>query len=311
MVGNRVAAYSFSGNADDESGLENHGSVFGAQLASDAQGQPEMAYWFDGADDFILVPNQPALNFTRAISVAVCFRADELFNREMFLISHGSWENRWKISLTPDTRRIRWTLKTSHAIRDVDSKNSVQTGQFYHVVGCYDGTTLSLYINGQFSSSTPLTGPINTTSFDLTIGQILPTISDYNFKGLVDDVQIYNRQLDATEILKLFEQRTSVNRGTTSDKPSQFGLAPCYPNPFNSTAVFQYQLVSSGEVQLRILDVLGRTVNTLVQQHQQPGSYEVQWHGRNQQAQAVAGGIYFAELKQKNQVKCRKLLYLK
>jgi hypothetical protein len=51
-----LACYPFNGNANDESGNENHGSVFGATLTSDRLGNPNSAYEFDGSDDYIMIP---------------------------------------------------------------------------------------------------------------------------------------------------------------------------------------------------------------------------------------------------------------
>jgi len=55
------AWWSFSGDANDESGYDNNGTVYGATLTTDRFGEPESAYSFDGEDDFISF-NSPILN---------------------------------------------------------------------------------------------------------------------------------------------------------------------------------------------------------------------------------------------------------
>ena len=75
----------------------------------------------------------------------------------MFLVSHGSWQNRWKISLTPE-RKIRWTVKTTAGVKDVDSRTVVASGTYYHVTGVYNGTDLEIHVNGEFENFVPWAG---------------------------------------------------------------------------------------------------------------------------------------------------------
>jgi aminopeptidase N len=73
--------------------------------------------------------------------------------------------------------------------------------------------------------------------------------------------------------------------------PSAFMLEQNFPNPFNSTTTISYQLPSQEQVVLKVYDILGREVATLVDSKQHAGIYEVQWN-----PQARASGIYFYRL---------------
>ncbi|MGD0037840.1 MAG: M1 family aminopeptidase, partial [Bacteroidota bacterium] len=70
--------------------------------------------------------------------------------------------------------------------------------------------------------------------------------------------------------------------------PSTYLLEQNYPNPFNSTTTISYQIPEREQVVLKIYDVLGREVATLVDTKQFSGFYEYQWHAQN-----IASGIYF------------------
>ncbi|MFC1853526.1 hypothetical protein ACFL27_25325, partial [candidate division CSSED10-310 bacterium] len=61
-----VAYYPFNGNADDESGTGNHGTVNGAVLATDRFDQPDSAYSFDGLNDYISIPHHATLNVSNS-----------------------------------------------------------------------------------------------------------------------------------------------------------------------------------------------------------------------------------------------------
>jgi hypothetical protein len=110
-IGVPCAYYPFSGNADDQSRQNNHGTVNGAALTANRFGESDCAYYFNGTSDNIRVPNSVSLNFTKAITVSFWMNAAELYtSRESYPISHGNWDNRWKISIT-QTKKIRWTVR--------------------------------------------------------------------------------------------------------------------------------------------------------------------------------------------------------
>jgi hypothetical protein len=73
-------------------------------------------------------------------------------------------------------------------------------------------------------------------------------------------------------------------------------LDPCRPNPWNPFTTIDFRLGVGGEARLRIFDVSGRLVTTLVDAELPAGAHQVRWDGRNQAGQAVVSGIYFMRL---------------
>lgn len=73
--------------------------------------------------------------------------------------------------------------------------------------------------------------------------------------------------------------------------PSEFSLSQNYPNPFNPTTSFEFQVSGFEFVSLKVLDVLGRQVATLVKEKRQPGTYTVRWS-----ASGLPSGVYFYRL---------------
>ncbi|MBN1781036.1 S8 family serine peptidase [bacterium] len=79
--------------------------------------------------------------------------------------------------------------------------------------------------------------------------------------------------------------------------PEGFALNQNYPNPFNPSTTLAYELSRESRVSLTIYDILGRRVYTFEEGSQQPGRYQVRWHGTDQRHRPVAGGIYFCRMK--------------
>ncbi len=93
--------------------------------------------------------------------------------------------------------------------------------------------------------------------------------------------------------------------------PEASGLAPNFPNPFNSATLITYHLSSPGPVQLVIYNVLGQPVRTLVDESQAAGSYQIRWDVLDQQGVSLSTGIYIARLSYPGGVQTQQLLYLK
>ncbi len=203
--GNLIAHYPFTGNANDVSGNQLHGQANGTVLTTDLNGTQQSAYYFNGGAQHVAVPNNALLNFQDGITVSCWFKANALPEKEIFLLSHGSWQNRWKLSITPE-KYLRWTLNSLSAIADLDLDVQLQIEQFYHVAATYDGSLLALYLNGNLHTYKVLSGKIRTTTFPFLMGQMLPAQPEYNFKGVMDAVKIYDYALVPDAVKGLFGQ---------------------------------------------------------------------------------------------------------
>jgi len=94
---------------------------------------------------------------------------------------------------------------------------------------------------------------------------------------------------------------------TNGELPEEFKLYAAYPNPFNPVTTIRFDVGStSNESTLRIYDISGRNVATLMNGQLQPGSYEVQWDARG-----FASGIYFSELISGTKRHTQKMVLLK
>ncbi|MBU1101003.1 MAG: T9SS type A sorting domain-containing protein [Bacteroidetes bacterium] len=295
VPGNLVAFYPFNGNANDVSGNNLNGIVSGPDMINDRFGNSNEAYYFNGISDRITIPNDALLNFQDAISISTWIKVSEFFEREAYPLSHGSWEKRWKVSIT--NNRFRWTLKTSSGVKDLDSETLIEKGLLYHLVVLYSGDDYEIYLNGELDSFSNYSGAIAQTSYDFTIGQILPGNSSYNFKGELDDLRIYDYGLSYEEIQNLYDMPSSLESGKAGELPTETRLYQNYPNPFNPTTKIRYSVSPASEhVVIKVYDLLGREVTTLVNELKAQGTYIVEFNSNSINGQ-LTSGIYFYTLK--------------
>jgi hypothetical protein len=254
--GNIIADYPFNGNAQDVSGNQLHGQPNGALLVPGSNGAPQSAYFFNGGAQNILVPNHPLLNFQDGITVSCLFRPDALPAKETFLLSHGSWQNRWKISITPE-KQLRWTVNSLNGISDLDIPQLLQTGTFYHVSATYDGSLLALYLNGELAAYKAFSGKIRTTTLPFLKGQMLPGQTEYNFKGVLDAVKIFDYALPPDAAAMLYQQAV-----TPAHEPdlASFGSLVCFPNPVSGMLHIQSDVAIQEQQTVVICDWSGRTI---------------------------------------------------
>ncbi|HSP88659.1 MAG TPA: T9SS type A sorting domain-containing protein, partial [Ignavibacteriaceae bacterium] len=85
-----------------------------------------------------------------------------------------------------------------------------------------------------------------------------------------------------------------------------YSLSQNFPNPFNPTTNIEFHIPGSGFVSLKVYDVLGREIATLVNEEKPAGSYEVEFN-----ATSLSSGIYFYELKAGNFIQTRKMILIK
>ncbi|HCV43335.1 MAG TPA: hypothetical protein DGH68_07610 [Bacteroidetes bacterium] len=97
-----------------------------------------------------------------------------------------------------------------------------------------------------------------------------------------------------------------VNVAGDHELPAQFTLGQNYPNPFNPSTAIEYSVPQRTSVEIKVFDVLGREVATLLNEEKSAGVFTVRWD-----ASGMASGVYFYQLQAGSFVDVKKLILLK
>ena len=92
------------------------------------------------------------------------------------------------------------------------------------------------------------------------------------------------------------------------ETPGEYILMQNYPNPFNPSTSIKYQIPRAGKVQLKVFDIMGREISTLIDEYQQAGIYSIPF---NSQKLSLASGIYYCRIITADYSKCMKMILLK
>ncbi|HEX2868280.1 MAG TPA: T9SS type A sorting domain-containing protein, partial [Ignavibacteriales bacterium] len=151
------------------------------------------------------------------------------------------------------------------------------------------------------------------TAFDWTQYSIdYPVPDDPKVKALSVRIHVYSRFRGTVYFDDLTVQTTTATGVyRTNMAVKSFSLEQNYPNPFNPTTTIRYAIPERSMVTLRIYDMLGREVKTLISAEQNPGVYNAVWNGENNYGAKVASGIYIYRVEAGKYVQVKKMMLLK
>jgi hypothetical protein len=214
ILGGLVAYYPFNGTANDASGNNHNGSVYGPLMADDRHGVGRAAFKFDGVDDYIELPDESSFDFTE-YTLSVWVRVDTLpvvpgpmqagryttinkgagFGNYTLDVAKYGGASYCNLSYTHQTATGNWTTSCR-------SENLYRTN-WYHVVITMD-TEISFYVDGALACTSTNMTPAVLNNDTVYIGKFRSVTDERPFKGFIDDVRFYNRALSAGEVQDLY-----------------------------------------------------------------------------------------------------------
>ena len=148
-----IGYYPFNGNANDESGNNHHGTVYGATLATARFGNPNSAYSFDGIDDYVEIPDHTNFNFgIGGFTVSLWIKTDATttvgFGRDDILAKGDPTISGYAISLR--NNRAVFLVGPSG---ECYGSSVLNDGKWHHIVGTLDSSSMKIYIDGTLDNS--------------------------------------------------------------------------------------------------------------------------------------------------------------
>jgi hypothetical protein len=224
-----VGWWPFNGNANDESGNGNNGTVNGASLTTDRQGTFNSAYSFNGINDFIIA-NSNSLYVSDTLTISIWINTITTppisSNYTVFeLGGTGTSGVRWGCIAEPNNA-VMAIGRGCGGVGNAPVSTSYNGG-WSNFIFVITGLNQSVYYNGNLIG--------NSTNSQITaLGRSIANLyfgvsqwsSSYYYTGELDDIGIWNRALTSTEITSLFNSSTvGIN------EVSQNNLFSVYPNP--------------------------------------------------------------------------------
>ncbi len=296
-----VGYWPFCGNALDESGNNNHGTVNGATLTTDRFGNAGSAYGFDGQISHIKVSDDSSFE-GNSLAVSIWVKAQKYCRADKIrsdLIMKGipsPFNYQWVTQLEQDGKIRVQSVTSSENI--FDTQDSISKNEWHNIIRNWNGSILSVYVDGVLKGSINTSGSLVQGNGDLIFGGIA---NDQFFTGSLDDIAIWNRALSQSEISQLYNQgicQTSItvtdtlliHTGITAYNPVAYGnTLKVWPNPGNQDITLDAGNLSSMQGwKYKVANTLGQTVVNETAISQQQTLIDLSTWGGN--------GIYYLHL---------------
>ena len=212
-----VGWWPFNGNANDESGNGNNGTVNGATLTSDRFGNINKAYYFNGNSNEILVPHNNSLN-ALPITISVWFKTATPQQNKMMVNKYGcTTYNGYSFNLNNSKASAYYFSSGNQNIGlnldQLSSNNqNLNDFQWHHGILVIKADSAKVYIDNSLVINKAITNgqlSITNTTEDLhfakyPLGSCGGVGQNYFYDGILDDIGIWNRALSASEIQQLY-----------------------------------------------------------------------------------------------------------
>ena len=221
-----VAYYDFDGDANDESGNSNNGTITNATLTADRHGNSNKAYSFDGNNSYVEIPWTGSIRVEGDITMSVWLNIKDKENN--YSGGYG------RIIRAPSDYYEMWVNWNNSGVNNrsvyarsggqgisLSSNENILEETWNHVVYTYTSDTLRIYVNGSEVSKQFKNWDWNNSlpgSGNLYIGAYGP--NNNTFLGSLDDVRIYERALSATEISALYSVESESSEISSIVVPS-------------------------------------------------------------------------------------------
>ena len=270
-------------------------TLHGVTSAANRFGEMNKAFYFDGVDNYISIDSYTNMSPTTSVSIAAWIKTADTLTDAALIYDRLETQDGFGFLLN-DSGYTRLSINGGSA--SCTAKEDVDDQEWHLVVGTYsfENQRLKIYIDASLSDTSVCSEIIDYSPEPRN--QIGRTKAGENyFHGSIDEIRIYNRELPENEIIELYGNYTALDDDFNSGLITNYVLLQNYPNPFNPSTTISWQMPETGFVTLKIYDVLGREVTTLLAEEKPAGEYEVEYTVAQDSSPEITSGVYFYQLK--------------
>jgi hypothetical protein len=203
-----------SGNiAADSSGNGNNGTLYGNPTWQPTGGKLNGALQFDGVNDYVDCNNASVLNIQDKITLTCWIKVSAFTRSWETILSKG--DDSYRLCRSAGTGNSIHFACTGTTLSGMDGRTNVTDNNWHHIAGVYDGSEAALYIDGVLDTAIPCTGQINSSTYNLFIGDNSQMRGRY-LTGLVDDVRIYSRALSVQDVNQCMSGKAATGGGAAA-----------------------------------------------------------------------------------------------
>ncbi|MEL6651698.1 MAG: LamG-like jellyroll fold domain-containing protein, partial [Bacteroidota bacterium] len=219
------------------------------------QGQANQYLHFDRNDDYVRLDNgSQFITNTSTISMAGWFYTDQLAYGQGMMGFRGSGNGFYLIQLSDGVLECR--LETNTGLHEyVGPAFTILPGQWQHVAWVYDGSSVTLYIDGVVRGSSPASGTLSDGSIPFTIGRSILTSLNFYFGGRADEVSVWDKALTQADIQDMIANELT---GTEANLQLYYKMNQGDPGGDNTSIT---KLVSEVGGGARDADLIGFAMN--------------------------------------------------
>jgi len=276
--------------AYDASSYGNHGTING-NAPSEGKFFGGRQFSTNNTDLGIVLPNSSSLNITGPITIEAWIKADAYEMGGTFIIRHdeyqlclGSFGSRGYLQFFRHVGS-QWIIYQS----DIQ----IPLNEWVHVAGVWDGSEAKVYINGSLQNITTAPNdysPIGSPRVASHDGSILsPSTNTF-----VDEVRIS----DVARVTSTYDN--------ISNPVVDFRLSQNYPNPFNPNTNIKFSIPNREFVTLKVFDVLGNEIATLIDEEKFSGDHSVTFNAKN-----LSSGVYMYRIQAGSFTETKKMTLIK
>jgi len=182
-------------SAKDSSGGNHDGTLIGH--ARWAQGRVGGAVALDGTGSYVKIADKSAFDCAGQLTLAAWVNIHSVPSKWMAIVTKG--DSAWRLSTFNQDRKIHFSVNHYDHTDGVNGSTDLTPGEWHHVAGVYDGSTMRVYVDGKLDSTQPWTSGISRNDAEVLIGENAER-TGRSFDGLIDDVRIYDYALSEGEI---------------------------------------------------------------------------------------------------------------